>query len=333
MIDARRGAWLHAKKNYNILCAFSPMLMTPYDLQALEGLLQSVLEHISILRKLTDNIALLDMLSAFAGVVKNSEATYVKPKCTLDGPIAIVQGRHPLLELDEDTHYQPNDAYISDCSTFHILNGPNMSGKTTYLRQVAPHFSSFNSCSNMSKLLSWVKLIFISNQYLINWILSSIIRCYHIAKQIWLELQLLILLLCRLASRCCMWKLQFLCLWYEVMRSLTLMHLLSHLSRYSDLEILNIMNRLFQRVCSDCKHFDSSIRTTDSVPRSDMLIFLQVACIVIMAQIGMYVPAQFASICCRDYLATRLGSFDSIEANSSTMMSEMEVSFLTSQFL
>ena len=141
-------------KTYNILCAFSPMLMTPHALQALEGLLHSVLDHISILRKLTDNIALLDMLSAFAGVVKNSEATFVKPKCTLDGPIAIVQGRHPLLELDEDTQYQPNDAYISDCSTFHILNGPNMSGKTTYLRQVSQYFSSDSTCCNISKLSS-----------------------------------------------------------------------------------------------------------------------------------------------------------------------------------
>lgn len=105
-------------------------------LQALDGLREKILSHMTILHKLADNLALLDMLSSFAWVVRESEHPYVRPRCTKEGPVAIVQGRHPLLELVEDMEYQPNDTYISDCSSFQILTGPNMSGKTTHLRQV-----------------------------------------------------------------------------------------------------------------------------------------------------------------------------------------------------
>ena len=49
---------------------------------------------------------------------------------------------------------------------------------------------------------------------------------------------------------------------------------------------------------------------------------------MILAQLGMYVPAEFASIRCIDYIATRIGSSDSIETNSSTMMTEMQVTFI-----
>lgn len=50
-----------------------------------------------------------------------------------------------------------------------------------------------------------------------------------------------------------------------------------------------------------------------------------VACIVLMAQLGMFVPADFANIRCVDHIVTRIGASDNIETNSSTMMSEMQV--------
>lgn len=54
----------------------------------------------------------------------------------LTGPMAIVDGRHPMVETREDMQFQANDSYMADTSSFHIITGPNMAGKSTYLRQV-----------------------------------------------------------------------------------------------------------------------------------------------------------------------------------------------------
>ena len=52
------------------------------------------------------------------------------------GPIAIVEGRHPVIETREEMSFQSNDTYMAEASSFHIITGPNMAGKSTYLRQV-----------------------------------------------------------------------------------------------------------------------------------------------------------------------------------------------------
>ena len=54
------------------------------------------------------------------------------------GPIAIVEGRHPIIETRDDMSFQCNDTYMAEASSFHIITGPNMAGKSTYLRQVQP---------------------------------------------------------------------------------------------------------------------------------------------------------------------------------------------------
>ncbi|KAK9800728.1 hypothetical protein WJX73_001198 [Symbiochloris irregularis] len=105
--------------------------------QVLQATSSRVLQHVQRLHCLTDNLALLDMLCAFASVATLSNGPYVRPKLTEAGPLAIVDGRHVLLENMEDTECQANDTYLASCSSFHVITGPNMSGKTTYLRQVA----------------------------------------------------------------------------------------------------------------------------------------------------------------------------------------------------
>lgn len=90
------------------------------------------------LRRLVDNIALLDVLCSFARTASSGTSTgnWVRPILTEAGPLAIIRGRHPMSEAIIDT-YCPNDTYLSFCSSLHIITGPNMSGKTTYLKQVA----------------------------------------------------------------------------------------------------------------------------------------------------------------------------------------------------
>jgi len=82
-------------------------------------------------------LADMDVFCSLAEVaVRHS---YVRPKLTTDNELVISQGRHPVVErsLDEGS-FVPNDTYLSnDDAQLIVLTGPNMSGKSTYLRQVA----------------------------------------------------------------------------------------------------------------------------------------------------------------------------------------------------
>lgn len=82
-------------------------------------------------------VAALDVLCSFADVsMKNM---YVKPDISADGVIDIKSGRHPVVErMLKDEMYVPNDAYLDlGNRRMSIITGPNMSGKSTYMRQTA----------------------------------------------------------------------------------------------------------------------------------------------------------------------------------------------------
>lgn len=81
--------------------------------------------------------AAVDTLCSFAQV--SLENGYVKPEITLDKVIDIKDGRHPVVEqILPDSEFTPNDVYL-DCSDNRLLiiTGPNMSGKSTFMRQTA----------------------------------------------------------------------------------------------------------------------------------------------------------------------------------------------------
>ena len=80
-------------------------------------------------------ISELDMLHAFAKVSKNEG--YVKPKFSLYGEIKIVEGRHPVIENETDTPFVPNDLTMYNDNIVMLITGPNMSGKSTFMRQTA----------------------------------------------------------------------------------------------------------------------------------------------------------------------------------------------------
>jgi len=86
---------------------------------------------------LASTLANLDVFSSLAEVAMRY--SYVRPKLTVDDKIIITQGRHPVVERSlVDTSFVPNDTCLSNDDTqLIILTGPNMSGKSTYLRQVA----------------------------------------------------------------------------------------------------------------------------------------------------------------------------------------------------
>ena len=82
-------------------------------------------------------IANVDVFSSLAEVALRY--SYVRPTLTTDKEIIISEGRHPVVERNlVDVSFIPNDIYLSnDDAQLIILTGPNMSGKSTYLRQVA----------------------------------------------------------------------------------------------------------------------------------------------------------------------------------------------------
>ncbi len=89
------------------------------------------------IRENAEIIAKLDCLSSFAEVAR--EHHYTKPRLNNSGIIKIKGGRHPVLEqLLEKGEFVPNDISIGEANNrIHILTGPNMAGKSTYMRQVA----------------------------------------------------------------------------------------------------------------------------------------------------------------------------------------------------
>jgi DNA mismatch repair protein MutS len=87
-------------------------------------------------QKTSSAVAMLDMLCSFAEVaLKNN---YHRPNITEDGTINIVDGRHPVVELLTNDIFVPNDTTLntSNCRMA-IVTGPNMAGKSTYMRQTA----------------------------------------------------------------------------------------------------------------------------------------------------------------------------------------------------
>lgn len=116
--------------------AFKTYSMSPFFSQRLEGAASTLAQQVDVLRKLLDSLALLDLLCSLAIVAKESPRKYIRPRLEDDGPIAILQGRHPVKELQDGVVYQPNDTYLAKRGSCHIITGPNMSGKSTYLKQV-----------------------------------------------------------------------------------------------------------------------------------------------------------------------------------------------------
>ncbi len=81
-------------------------------------------------------IAEIDVYAALAEVALRYR--YVRPKLNDGDAIHIVAGRHPVVELTlRDEPFVPNDVILSSEELVHIITGPNMSGKSTFLRQVA----------------------------------------------------------------------------------------------------------------------------------------------------------------------------------------------------
>lgn len=96
-----------------------------------------IAERMEQVMNTAEAVADIDVLACFARV--SLENNYVKPEITLDSIIDIKGGRHPVVEkILPDNPFTPNDTYLDlKQNRLLIITGPNMAGKSTYMRQVA----------------------------------------------------------------------------------------------------------------------------------------------------------------------------------------------------
>jgi DNA mismatch repair protein MutS len=100
-----------------------------------DGVLDVLIEHLAPLKAAAEAVATLDVL---ANLAERADALDWNPPALVESPgIHIVRGRHPVVEEVRDDPFEPNDLVLDDARRMLIVTGPNMGGKSTYMRQAA----------------------------------------------------------------------------------------------------------------------------------------------------------------------------------------------------
>lgn len=111
-----------------------------------DNLLETIASDMQSLQKTFQIIAELDVLVNLAERAETLQ--YHPPKFTEEKTLIIKKGRHPVIEVTQDIPFVPNDLQLSNTQKTMIITGPNMGGKSTYMRQTAllcllAHIGSF----------------------------------------------------------------------------------------------------------------------------------------------------------------------------------------------
>ena len=100
-----------------------------------EALLEELRQNIAHLQMMSAAIAHLDVLSNFAHQARLNN--WARPEFSFDTGIKIQAGRHPVVEALNKAPYTPNDTFLDAQHRMAIITGPNMGGKSTFMRQTA----------------------------------------------------------------------------------------------------------------------------------------------------------------------------------------------------
>ena len=93
-------------------------------------------EEKSLLIKLAEKLAYIDVIISFSTIAVEND--YVKPEINKNFDLEIINGRHPVVEkLIGKSDFVSNNTLITENERFIVLTGPNMSGKSTYMKQIA----------------------------------------------------------------------------------------------------------------------------------------------------------------------------------------------------
>ncbi|MCT2876049.1 DNA mismatch repair protein MutS [Lactobacillus delbrueckii] len=109
---------------------------TDLEYELFSQLREAVKSHIPALQELGRQLAALDVFVAFAQDAE--EKNYCRPSFSSKNEIAVKNGRHPVVEAVLPAgSYIPNDLVMDEDTSIYLITGPNMSGKSTYMRQLA----------------------------------------------------------------------------------------------------------------------------------------------------------------------------------------------------
>ena len=115
-----------------VLSASDKIVALEYDLFL--SLKEKVSTYIKDIQKLADQISEIDCLVSLA--VLAVENNYVRPEFNMSREVTIIEGRHPVVETVLGSSYVANDVIVNKYNTL-MITGPNMSGKSTYMRMLA----------------------------------------------------------------------------------------------------------------------------------------------------------------------------------------------------
>ncbi len=124
-------------KEYETLVLNAEEQILAVERELFEALCKALCDAAPRLLSTARAIAHLDVFLSLADVAVREG--YCRPTLTDDDLLVIESGRHPVVEqlLDGGVRYVPNDTHFDSMSRIHLITGPNMSGKSTYIRQVA----------------------------------------------------------------------------------------------------------------------------------------------------------------------------------------------------
>jgi DNA mismatch repair protein MutS len=100
-----------------------------------DEVLQQLIDRLAPLQRTAESIAELDALAALAERAR--VLRWSKPELVAEPRLSIVAGRHPIVERHSSEPFVPNDLELDARDRMLIITGPNMGGKSTYMRQVA----------------------------------------------------------------------------------------------------------------------------------------------------------------------------------------------------
>ena len=123
-------------KTYEETALSADEKITALEREAFVALRDDLAAHIGRLQRVADGVATLDAVAGLAQAAVENDFT--RPTLTAEPVLEVEDGRHPVVEryyLDEP--FVPNDLHFDADERFLILTGPNMAGKSTYLRQAA----------------------------------------------------------------------------------------------------------------------------------------------------------------------------------------------------
>jgi len=103
--------------------------------QLFEELLDHLTAELGDLKRIAGSLTLVDVLANLAD--RAVELDYVRPQLADEPTLRIEAGRHPVVERMLDSPFVPNDLLLDESTRMLVVTGPNMGGKSTYMRQAA----------------------------------------------------------------------------------------------------------------------------------------------------------------------------------------------------